>query len=251
MKSYYEYKKSEWESQYLEYREIDEKKDKANLIDEYTISVENNQTQLIAILENLKAELKNNKIPSLNTADFEVLGLNSHLYNPLLFKDKGQKSLQISPVHLNEAERDFILDLDKYLKDESSQYKDSEIYLLRNQSRTGLGFFAEGNFYPDFIMWLIKDNKQYITFLDPKGIRNCNPEDGPKLNFGIKIKEIEKRLKYSSTILNSFILSNTPLSEINMIQGNDYTYNFFEKKNVLFQAEHNETYISKMFEKIV
>ena len=167
MKSYYEYKKSEWESQYLEYRDIDEKKDKANLIDE------------------------------------------------------------------------------------SSKYKDSEIYLLRNQSRTGLGFFAEGNFYPDFIMWLIKDNKQYITFLDPKGIRNCNPEDGPKLNFGIKIKEIEERLKGSSTILNSFILSNTQLSEINIIQGNDYTYDFFEKKNVLFQEEHNETYISKMFEKIV
>ncbi|MBT4208220.1 DEAD/DEAH box helicase family protein, partial [Candidatus Woesearchaeota archaeon] len=58
MKSFYEYKKSEWESQFLEYRELDEAKDTANLIDNYTITVEDKETELIDRLEALRAMLE-------------------------------------------------------------------------------------------------------------------------------------------------------------------------------------------------
>ncbi|GAB4266256.1 hypothetical protein [Thermincola ferriacetica] len=54
-------------------------------------------------------------------------------------------------------------------------FKDKELYLLRNQSRgKGIGFFEAGNFYPDFILWILYNGKQYITFVDPKGIRNMS-----------------------------------------------------------------------------
>lgn len=33
--------------------------------------------------------------------------------------------------------------------------KDKELYLLRNKSKKGIGFFDALGFYPDFIVWLI------------------------------------------------------------------------------------------------
>ena len=250
MKSFYEYKKSEWESQFLEYRELDEKKDKANLIKEYVITVEDKETELIEILKQLKEELIAKKLPTFDRVDLKVFNFNQHLYNPLIYTNKGMTTLSIKPVELNNGEKDFIKDLDSYLKRNSSKYENIEIYLLRNQSKTGLGFFAEGNFYPDFIMWIKKDDKQYISFIDPKGIRNSNPTDDPKINLAITIKDIEANLGDTNTILNSFIVSNTTLSDINKLHTH-FTYEFFENKNVLFQKDNNTTYVGKMFDKIL
>jgi hypothetical protein len=248
MKSFYEYKKSEWESQFLEYRELDKIKDKANLIDEYIVSVEDKETELIGILEKLEKQLKNKKIPSSSKANLKVFGFDKHLYNPLIYTNKGVTSLQIKPIELNEGEKDFVEDLRDFVKNKGNEYNDIELFLLRNQSKTGFSFFAEGNFYPDFIMWIIKNGKQYISFIDPKGIRNLNPKNDPKINLSIQIKEIEKKLDDKNTILNSFIISNTNLSELKMIHS-DSSYPFFEKKNVLFQE--NRDYISTMINKIL
>ncbi len=255
IKSYYEYKKSEWESQFLEYRELDESKDKANLINEYIITVEDKETQLIERLKTLETmlvsgSLGNNELQRISKKDFSAFEFNQHLYNPLIFKDKGETAIQIKPVHLNSGEKDFVDDLSIYLKTNASTLQNTEIFLLRNKSKTGLGFFTEGNFYPDFIMWVIKNNKQYITFIDPKGIRNSNPNDDPKINFYEKIKEIESKLDDANTKLNSFILSNTSLKVLNELHSN-LTYKFFADKNVLFQMDHRSNYIGNMFNKII
>ncbi len=172
------------------------------------------------------------------------------LYNPLVFKDRGETALQIKPIELNDGEKDFVVDLDSYLKRNSSTYEDTEIYLLRNQSKTGLGFFTEGNFYPDFIMWIKKDDKQYISFIDPKGIRNSNPRNDPKMELATSIKDIEGDLGDTNTVLNSFILSNTSLNTLNELHTN-LTYQFFEDKNVLFQEDRKNTYIDTMFDRIL
>jgi len=71
MKSFYEYKKSEWESQFLEYRELDETRDTANLIDNYTITVEDKETELIGILKQLEKDLKDKKLPTFDRTDLE------------------------------------------------------------------------------------------------------------------------------------------------------------------------------------
>ena len=249
MKSFYEYKKSEWESEFLEYRELDEIKDRANLIDTYTITVEDKETELIEILQQLEKDLFNKKIPTFDRADLKVFNFNKHLYNPMMYTNKGMTSLQIKPVELNDGEKDFVEDLDSYLKRNTLKYENTEIYLLRNQSKTGLGFFTEGNFYPDFIMWIKKDEKQYISFIDPKGIRNFNPENDAKINLAITIKNIESKLGDTDTVLNSFILSNTSLNILNELHTN-LTYEFFEDKNVFFQQDDKNGYVSKMFGKI-
>lgn len=250
MKSFYEYKKSEWESQFLEYRELDETRDTANLIDNYTITVEDKETELIEILQQLEKDLIDKKLPTFDRADLKVFNLKKHLYNPLIYTNKGMTALSIKPVELNDGEKDFVEDLDSYLKRNSSKYENTEIYLLRNQSKTGLGFFTEGNFYPDFIMWIIEDGKQYINFIDPKGIRNLNPSNDPKINLSIKIKEIEVNLGDKDTVLNSFIVSNTSYNDIlDLHSGISKTE--LEDKNVLFQKDDKNSYIDKIFYKIL
>ena len=255
MKSFYEYKKSEWESQFLEYRELDETRDTANLIDNYTITVEDKETELIDRLEALRTMLEsgvidNAELHKLSKKNFSAFSFDKHLYNPLVFKDKGETALQIKPIELNDGEKDFVEDLDSYLKRNSSTYEDTEIYLLRNQSKTGLGFFTEGNFYPDFIMWIKRDDKQYISFIDPKGLVNLNTKDDPKINLSTKIKEIEEKLNDEDVILNSFIVSVTPYGVIKWVQ-DTLEQSELEDKNVLFQKDDKNGYISKMFNKIL
>ena len=254
MKSFYEYRKSEWESQFLVYRELDETKDKANLIDNYIITVDDKETVLIERLKTLEMILKsgvidNAELKRLSKKDFSAFTFDKNLYNPLLFKDRGETSLQIKPIELNDGEKDFVEDLDSYLKRNSSTYEDVEIFLLRNQSKTGLGFFTEGNFYPDFIMWIIKEGKQYISFIDPKGIRNLNPSNNPKINLSLKIKEIEKSLGDTHTILNSFIVSNTSYNDVTELHS-EILKSELEEKNVFFQKDDKNNYVSKMFNQI-
>ncbi len=257
MKSFYEYKRSEWESQYLEYRELDEKKDKANLIGSYTITVEEKEVALIARLKKLKTMLENNEnkaidgavLAGLSKKDFEAFTSDEHLYNPLVFRDKGESALQIRPIGLNAGEKNFVQSLASHLKNNSIKYKDIEIFLLRNQSKTGLGFFTAGNFYPDFIMWIKKGEKQYINFIDPKGLVHLGIKNDSKIGLSEEIKKIEKKLNDEKVILNSCIVSVTPYNEIKGADG-VMTKQELEDNNVFFEKD-GEDYIGKMFAKIL
>src|SRR5208283_6122654 len=119
--------------------------------------------------------------------------------------------VDVRPVVLNEGERDFVLDLKGFYEKDHPFFEGKELYLLRNQSRgKGIGFFEAGNFYPDFILWLLVPERQYVTFVDPKGIRNLQGVDDPKISFHETIKALEKRLGDTKVSLNSFVVSVTP-----------------------------------------
>ena len=113
-----------------------------------------------------------------------------------------------------------------------------------------MGFFEAGNFYPDFIMWLIRDSKQYITFVDPKGLRNVDVANGAKVNFYATIKELEAQLGDSSIVLNSFIVSTTSFNALNEVQST-MTKAELEEKHIVFQKDDRETYIGKIFHRLL
>ncbi len=251
-KALYEFKKAQWESQFMEYRELDDNDN--NFIDEYKVSVEDKETDIIEKLKSLQSLLEEGKsdeaeFKKLARNDFKAIRFDRHLYSPLLYKDNKVLSLSISPVQLNDGEKEFIEDLKQYLLVNASEFSDTELFVLRNQSKTGMGFFEAGNFFPDFIMWLIKDGKQYTTFIDPKGLRNVDVVNGEKINFYETIKELETRLGDDNTILNSFIVSTTPFNVLNDVQST-MTKAELEDKHILFQKDDRETYIGKMFSEI-
>jgi len=202
----------------MEYQEL--KDDDENFIDEYNISIEQKEenNDLIIKIKNLAENLKKNGVSSdsnLELGFFKSFYSYNHLYSPLLFKNNKRKDIKITPIELNEGEIKFVEDLEAYLKKnkEDEKFKNSEVSLLRNKSKTGVGFFEDGGFYPDFILWILKDKKQYITFIDPKGIMQLNPKTDSKINFYETIKEKEKILNDKDIILNSVIISNTKFSD--------------------------------------
>lgn len=243
---FYKYHKNDWEKDYLVYKEMED--DDNNFVDNYKVSLEDNSqnSDIIEKIKHLKEDLDKGLLPkNINISYFKSFTSNTHLYNPLLFKDGRVSKIKISPIELNDGEMKFVEDLEDYLS--KTDMKGSEIFLLRNKSKAGIGFFEDGGFYPDFILWILKDGKQYINFCDPKGIRNLNPKTDPKINFHKLLKEKEAKLADSSVVLNSFIISNTPFSEIQDLH-TDISKIEMDSKNVLFQNESG--YIDVMFSKI-
>lgn len=85
------------------------------------------------------------------------LYLDRHLYSPLLLspEEYGLDELAISPAGLVLSESIFVKHLRAFwdANKDKPEYKDYEIFLLRNPSRRGVGFFVRSGFYPDFILW--------------------------------------------------------------------------------------------------
>jgi hypothetical protein len=101
--------------------------------------------------------------------------------------------------------------------------------------------------YADSVLYLLVDDRQYINFVDPKGLRNLKGPDDPKIAFYKTIKTIEADLKRQdpSVTLNSFIISNTRLPEVTWWNGK-MTKEEFEERHVFFQQEDKDTYIAKL-----
>ena len=141
-----------------------------------------------------------------------------HLYTPLVSLAKGVKEIKVTPVSLNEDEKKFVDYQNDYTDKHRMQLENDQkrIFLLRNKSKVGMGFFETGNFYPDYILWIDTPDTQYITFIDPKGLMHFTAQD-EKIKFYKTIKELESRLSMPTSkriVLNSFIMSTTPAGQL-------------------------------------
>ncbi|WP_166805819.1 DEAD/DEAH box helicase family protein [Jeotgalibacillus sp. R-1-5s-1] len=241
----YLYAKKEWEAPYLEYYELTETDN--NFFDEYKVSVDTNDTSMITKLKQLKDALKKSMLSDIEFGGLTSFSFSQHLYQPLITLEGA--AIKVSPVPLNEGEYRFVQDLKTHYEGNKDFFKDKELYLLRNQSRgRGIGFFEAGGFYPDFIIWIIHGEKQYITFADPKGIRNLSITD-TKLQFYRHIKEMENRLNDKDVILNAFTIANTYYSDL-ITTGLKLSKEQMEEQHILFQNDDRETYIDKMTQSI-
>lgn len=241
--------KKAWEAPYMEYYELAE--DDKNFVNEYQVYLDREeQGSMFEELKKLKTALEKNKLIDIEFGQFKSFSLEQHLYEPLISFEGKVSTIRIKPVPLNKDEYMFMQDVKTYYEGNADFFRDKQMYLLRNQSRgRGIGFFQAGGFYPDFIIWLIYKNKQYITFADPKGIRNLSVTD-PKLEFYCTIKEIEKKLNDESVILNSFIISNTYYADL-INTGYILPKEEMEKRHILFQYDNKETYIDTMMKEIL
>jgi hypothetical protein len=165
---------------------------------------------------------------------------------------KGNSDLvRVSPVALNQGEKDFVLDLRDFYSNNKDWFGGRELYLLRNLSKgKGIGFFEAENFHPDFILWLVEGDTQKIAFVDPKGILRLQGLNDPKIMFHEKIKELEVRLNDPSVSMSSFIVSNTPLEAVKWWTGDDDSKLEFTKRNVFFQDEDKDVYVRNILDRM-
>lgn len=190
-----------------------------------------NINQLIEDIEDFVEETKESIEKYKDSNILKNVWFDQHLFQPLLISSKEQETRfhieAISPQGINEGEAKFVSDFSSYIASSKAEgkYADCDFYLLRNGTKSkGFGFYfsSAGGFFPDFLLWIkqSKDSKekQYLTFVDPHGLRN---EQGGSNSDKIKLAE---RLKDQDTefpdvkeiTLNSFILSPSTLKEANI-----------------------------------
>lgn len=229
---YYTYKKAEWEKDKLEYRELTP--DDPNFFEEYRLAIDRSCTEIIDKLTALKGDMEKGVFKPLEFQGFKAIQFERHLYKPLLFVNS--EHVEVKPVPLNEGERALVEDLQKYCENNAGFFSGGrELYLLRNMSRgRGVGFFEAGNFYPDFLLWILDGKTQRVNFIDPKGIRNLQGRSDPKIAFHRTIKDLETRLGDTAVVLESFIVSNTPYEQVSW-WSDGMTREEFEACHVFFQ----------------
>ena len=244
---FYKFRKAEYEKDHLEYRPLRE--NDGNFIDEYLFLIDQSRKDIVKKLEEIKTIIDSGELRNIEFQGLSTIMFGRHLYQPLIYVNNDL--VEVKPVSLNDGERDFVLDLQTFCTGNKDFFAGKELYLLRNMSRgRGIGFFEAGNFYPDFILWLINGDRQFVSFIDPKGLRNLKGTDDPKIAFYKTIKTIEEDLRaQDNTIcLNSFIISNTRMPEVAW-WNRGMSKAEFEQHHVFFQQEDKDTYIEKMLNK--
>ncbi len=254
----YKMSKGKWESKYMETVYLSP--NDPNFFEEYTVEVRNDKQEWIDKLHELREQILSGNLER----DFTIYGpwitsfrFDQHLFYPLLClqdrdangkkllvdKDSNEPLIKISPVALNPGEKRFVADVRKYFEDNRNGIlAGKEIYLLRNESRKGIGFFEASGFYPDFILWVNDGEHQHVTFIDPKGIRNLKGFQDPKIQLYKTLKEeVEPTLHDADITLDSYILSNTAYQDVHFWGPRPE----FAENHVLF--DEDDKYISTLF----
>ena len=178
--------------------------------------------------------------------------IESHLYQPLLAIDTKEDLLQITPPALVKSEQDFVKDLHNYLQEQCRTFLTSKrIFLLRNQSRgKGVGFYWNEGFYPDFILWMLDDQKQRIVFIEPHGmvheaINNYND----KILLYKRLRELSEKQHFEekSVHMDSYIISTTDFPTL-IGKHPDMTKQDFDNLHILCRNPLNPVYLSPIFE---
>ena len=231
------------------------------------MKIRNDQEGLIDHFDLLQELLENGSFNRDITFDacFKALSVDIHLYKPLLFlaerdangnrpfldEATGEPIIQISPVPLNNGERNFVAALrmccERHLSD---VLLGKQVYLLRNESKKGMGLFEANNFYPDFILWILEGEKQYLTFIDPKGIRNLKGLNDDKIQlFRYLQTSVAAQVANPNLIMNSFIISNTQMEQVEFWAKEQFAAEEFTKNYVLFE-DKDGVYLYSMWDMI-
>lgn len=232
---YYRLRQTEYEKDHLRYEEL--QPDDGNFFERYTFRVPSGQEDVRDALATLHEAVANGSVTGLTKGPLQALVFDRHLYVPLIHLTG--ETVEVTPVALNRGERDFVEHLAAFLKENGSALGGREVYLLRNQSRgKGVGFFEAGGFYPDFMLWVKQDARQHIAFVDPKGLRNLDGPNDPKIRLAESIKEHEERLKAqnANVTLDAFLISETPYHQLQWAS-NAITKEDLEAGHVLFPDE--------------
>jgi hypothetical protein len=233
----------------------------------YQFEIENNDDGLeylkrLETLKKLVAEGKLGEASKWNAPHMVAISFDRHLYYPLLsLEDKDAVPLKLRPLALEaSSEWRFVEDLQAFYDSPAGKKAVGKrsLYLLRNADREekGLGFALAGNFYPDFLLWLVDDvtGEQWLTFVDPKGLRNLDLTH-PKLGLYKEVKTLEATLNKQAKageprfVLNAFVLSPTKFSDLLNV-GDPAKKQELEDRHVLFMEDGPDRYLSNMFVRI-
>jgi hypothetical protein len=253
---FYRSLKTAYEGQF--YDIVSVKEDDDTLLKVYHFEIDSTDDGLayekkIKALQALVNEGKLGEASKWNAGQMVAICFDHHLYYPL-FVIEGEVPLKMRPLAFDApSEVAFVRDLEAFYKSRLGQevIGKRSLYLLRNADTKakGLGFALAGNFYPDFLLWLVDDatGEQWLNFIDPKGIRQMNLSD-PKLGLYKEVKVLEKKLADPKLTLNAFIVSGTNFADLLNVSVKKAE---LEDRNVLFMEDGGSVYLKKLFDRTV
>lgn len=259
---FYNALKKGYEGQFYEIAHIDE--DHGSMLKLYQFEIDNSDDGLeylekLEVLKQLVADGKIGEASKWNAPNMVAISFDRHLYYPLLaLEDKDAVPLKLRPLGFDaESEWMFVRDLEAFYHSPAGKEAIGarSLYLLRNadSEKKGLGFALAGNFYPDFLLWLVDDatGQQWLSFVDPKGIRNLDLSH-PKLRLYKEVKTLESTLASQAKpgepplVLNAFVLSATRFADLLNV-GDPAKKIELEDRHVLFMEDGGASYLEKMF----
>jgi hypothetical protein len=252
---FYKALKTAYEGQFYDIVSVNEDDD--TLLKVYHFEIDNNDDgevyeKKIRALQLLVKDGKIGEASQWNAGQMVAICFDRHLYYPL-FAIEGEVPLKMRPLAFEApGEVQFVRDLEAFYKSPLGQkiIGKRSLYLLRNADTKakGLGFALAGNFYPDFLLWLVDDatNEQWLNFIDPKGLRQMNLND-PKLGLYKEVKVLQQKLGDPNLTLNAFIVSGTRFESLLNVTCKKTD---LEDRNVLFMNEGGQVYLEKMFDRI-
>jgi hypothetical protein len=224
--NFYRVRRERWDGAHMVYRTLDEADPNLSfnqpLVREhksgrYVVKVQRSEKDLVSAVEKLIGEV--DRLYKEESGKLPRIHFDRHLYQPLLVEQ--EYKVTMTPRGLNKSELQFVRNLKDYWANEKNKsLAGVEVFLLRNLSRgTGIGFFEDRGFYPDFILWIMEGKKQHIVFVEPHGMRHADAyvhddkarlhEELPKL-----AKAIGVRSKRKDITLDSYIISATPFEDL-------------------------------------
>ncbi|KDB45225.1 DEAD/DEAH box helicase family protein [Glaesserella parasuis] len=255
VKAFYNRLKAAYEGQFYEVVTVDDSN--GSMLDKYQFSLPDNDEgneikQRLEALADGISEFSNGVKPVYGgDKGLQMLCFDGHLYAPIFAcLERQDLPFSIQPLAIgDESELRLISDLvnAKASGKLSEWTQGKDLYLLRNAANKskGLGFALAGNFYPDFLLWLVDNQtgKQWLSLIDPKGIRNMDL-DNAKFGLYDELQKLAHELKIETPILSAFILSIT--KQADLLNVGHLTTQDFAEKHILFM-DGNQVYLKQMF----
>ena len=200
----------------------------------------------------IKHLIESEEIYGSGTTKLSKVYNDQHLYQPLLTVDGVETTLRITPPALENSEKDFVNDLQKYVHRQHEELlAEKQIFLLRNQSRgKGIGFYENEGFYPDFILWILEGAKQRIVFIEPHGmIHDAINEHNDKITLFKRLRDLShKRFRGEHVQMDAFMISRTTLTNLQRRYPDENRQTFAEEWHILFRDPVNLDYLSPIFQ---
>lgn len=243
---FYSRRQAQWEAETLVYQPLDAHDPNLELnhgvLGEaktgYIVKVRRSDQALIEAIDKLRQDAE--RLRSAAGDELPRITFDRHLYQPLLIE--ASDKIQSIPPALKASEAAFVRDLQAFWEEEKQRLlAGKELYLLRNLSKgSGVGFFANEGFYPDFILWVLDGVRQRIIFVEPHGMVHAKAylhDDKARLHERLPAlaQAIGRRSGRHDIALDAFIISATRYADLYQhYDDGTWSRERFAEKHILF-----------------
>ena len=213
-----------WQSDHMVYDTIDAThpnltfNDGDFLLGNYRVRIPGENAHIISELHSLISNP--DRLYGEESDELRRIYFDHHLYQPLLLDDLN-RDVTLSPPGLVSSEVMFVDSLREFCATARTDSDwDATVVLLRNQGRgRGVGFFENQGFFPDFILWIIRDEGQRVVFVEPHGmLHEENPAASDKVQLCVGMpmwsRAMSHRNKRPDVSVDAYIVSATPFATL-------------------------------------